>query len=75
MPGTAPEVDEIFPPRPLPVKRAAPEEPPPIKGQPGPTTTGAGFFTPDAAQNNLRVRKNAPQPFRMEAPPGPRDSS
>ncbi|KIM65304.1 hypothetical protein SCLCIDRAFT_112905 [Scleroderma citrinum Foug A] len=71
---TAPEVDEIFPPRPLPVKRAAPEEPPPIKGQPGPTTTGAGFFTPDAAQNNLRVRKNAPQPFRMEAPPGPRDS-
>ncbi|KAL4067664.1 TPR-like protein [Scleroderma citrinum] len=73
--GTAPEVDEIFPPRPLPVKQSAPEEPPPVRAQPGPTTSGAGFFTPDAAQNNhLRTRKNVLQPFRMEAPPGPRDS-
>ncbi|KAG6332033.1 hypothetical protein ID866_7053 [Astraeus odoratus] len=72
--GTAPEIDEIFPPRQLPVKRTAPEEPPPIKMHSGPTTTGAGFFTPDAAQNNLlRSRKNNPQPFRMEVPTGQRE--
>ncbi|KIJ17444.1 hypothetical protein PAXINDRAFT_168102 [Paxillus involutus ATCC 200175] len=74
--GTPPEVDEVFPPRPLPIKQAPPEELPPIKVIPGPTATGAGFFTPDVAQNNnfLRGRKIYPQAFRMDPPPGPRDS-
>ncbi|KAH7912129.1 hypothetical protein BJ138DRAFT_1179026 [Hygrophoropsis aurantiaca] len=74
--GTAPEIDQIFPPRPLPVKQTAPEEPPSIKVIPGPSTTGLGFFTPDIGPNNniFRGRKNAPQPFRMDIPPGPRDS-
>ncbi|KAH7889660.1 hypothetical protein F5I97DRAFT_1846114 [Phlebopus sp. FC_14] len=73
--GTAPEVDEIFPPRPLPVK-LVPDEPLPIKIIPGPTATGAGFFTPEVVGNNnlLRGRKNYPQAFRMEPPLGPRDS-
>ncbi|KAI6166981.1 TPR-like protein [Pisolithus thermaeus] len=72
--GTAPEVDEIFPPKPIPTRRTAPEEPPPIKAQPGPTATATGPFVPDAGQNNLlRARKNVPQPFRMELSDGPRD--
>jgi anaphase-promoting complex subunit 3 len=59
------------------VKRA----PPPEESQPkvGPTTTGAGFFTPDTgnAGNLFRGWKpelNQPQPFRMGPPAGPRDS-
>ncbi|KAF9227878.1 TPR-like protein [Gyrodon lividus] len=73
--GTAPEVDEIFPPRFLPIKQAPPDEPPPTTVMPGPTATGAGFFTPDVAQNNniLRGRKIYPRAFRMDPPPGPRD--
>ncbi|KAI6036552.1 TPR-like protein [Pisolithus microcarpus] len=73
--GTAPEVDEIFPPKPMPTRRTAPEEPPPLKVQPGPTATATGLFVPDDGQNNLlRARKNVPQPFRMELTDGPRDS-
>ncbi|KAH7924550.1 TPR-like protein [Leucogyrophana mollusca] len=74
--GCAPEVDQIFPPRPVPVKQTAPEEVPPIKLISGPSATGAGFFTPDVGTNNniFRGRKNAPQAFRMDPPPGPRDS-
>ncbi|KAI6109773.1 TPR-like protein [Pisolithus sp. B1] len=72
--GTAPEVDEIFPPKPIPTRRTAPEEPPPIRVQPGPTATATAPFVPDAGQNNLlRARKNVPQPFRMELSDGPRD--
>ncbi|KAG9318517.1 TCP-1/cpn60 chaperonin family-domain-containing protein [Chiua virens] len=61
--GTAPEVDEIFPPRPLPIKQLPPEEPLLVKVMPGPTTTGVGFFTPDVAEHNphIRGRKNPPQ--------------
>lgn len=67
-PGAAPEVDEIFPPRLLPTKQVAPEEPPLIKALPGPTATGVGFFTPDVAENNTHIRSwnNPPQAFRME---------
>ncbi|KAG8217544.1 TCP-1/cpn60 chaperonin family-domain-containing protein [Butyriboletus roseoflavus] len=73
--GTAPEVDEMFPPRPLPTKQAPPEEPP-IKVMPGPTATDIGFFTSDVAENSthIRGRKNPPQAFRMEPPHAPRDS-
>ncbi|KAH0830598.1 hypothetical protein J3R83DRAFT_2053 [Lanmaoa asiatica] len=73
--GTAPEVDEIFPPRPLPTKQVPPEEPPLIKVVSGPTATGVGFFTPDVAEHSTHVRgrKNL-QAFRMEPPHVPRDS-
>ncbi|KAG1756463.1 uncharacterized protein EDB91DRAFT_1092788 [Suillus paluster] len=74
--GTAPEVDEIFPMRPVPVKQGPPEEPPPTKAPSGPTATGAGFFTPDITVNTtlFRGRKNVPQAFRMDPPLDPRDS-
>ena len=73
--GSIPEIDEIFPPRPPPVRRAPPEDP---QSKAVPTATGAGFFTPDTgnAGNLFRAWKPdlaQPQPFRM-APPGPRDS-
>lgn len=73
--GSIPEIDEIFPPRPPPVKRLPPEE---AQAKSVPIASGAGFFTPDAgnAGNLFRTWKpdiSQPQPFRM-APPGPRDS-
>lgn len=75
-PGTAPEVDEIFPPRPLPIKQVPPEEHPFIKVMPEPTATGVGFFTPDITENSTHVRgrKNPPQAFRIEPAHVPRDS-
>lgn len=74
--GTAPDVDEIFPMRPIPVKQGPPEEPPPAKALSGPTVTGVGFFTPDTTVNTtlFRGRKNVPQAFRMDPPPDSRDS-
>lgn len=74
--GTAPDVDEIFPMRPTPVKQGAPEEPPPAKALSGPTATGVGFFTPDITANTtlFRGRKNVPQAFRMDPPLDPHDS-
>ncbi|KAJ8597890.1 TPR-like protein [Rhizopogon salebrosus TDB-379] len=73
--GTAPEIDEIFPVRPTPVKQGPQEEPPPLKALSGPAATGAAFFTPDVTMNTtqFRGRKNAPQAFRMDPPPDPRD--
>ncbi|PPQ68934.1 hypothetical protein CVT25_009028 [Psilocybe cyanescens] len=71
--GTIPDIDEIFPPRPPPLKRAPPEEIPPKSA---PVTTGAGFFTPDTGNggNLFRTWKpdiSQPQPFRMAPPPEP----
>lgn len=73
--GTAPEIDEVFPVRPTPVKQGPQEEPPLLKALAGQTTTGAGFFTPDVTVNTnlFRGRKNVPQAFRMDPPPDPRD--
>ncbi|EDR10957.1 uncharacterized protein LACBIDRAFT_315993 [Laccaria bicolor S238N-H82] len=73
--GSIPEIDEIFPSRPPPVKRLPPEE---TQAKSIPIASGAGFFTPDAgnAGNLFRTWKpdiSQPQPFRMP-PPGPRDS-
>ena len=73
--GSIPEIDEIFPSRPPPVKRLPPEE---AQAKSIPIASGAGFFTPDAgnAGNLFRTWKpdiSQPQPFRM-APPVPRDS-
>ncbi|KAG5647154.1 hypothetical protein DXG03_001109 [Asterophora parasitica] len=73
--GSIPEIDEIFPPVPLPVKRAPPED---AQGKTVPVASGAGFFTPDPANlgggggNLFRAWKpEQPQPFRIA---GPRDS-
>lgn len=73
--GIAPEVDEIFPLRPTPVKQGPHEEPPLPKTLPCQMTTGAGFFTPDVVVNAtlFRGRKNVPRAFRMDPPPD-RDS-
>lgn len=61
--------------RPTPVKQGPQEEPPPLKALSGPAATGAAFFTPDVTMNTtqFRGRKNAPQAFRMDPPPDPRD--
>ena len=72
-PGSVPDIDEIFPPRPPPVKRAPPED---VQTKTAaPVATGAGFFTPDTGNggNLFRTWKpdvSQPQPFRM----APRDS-
>ncbi|KAJ3568883.1 hypothetical protein NP233_g5422 [Leucocoprinus birnbaumii] len=73
--GSFPEIDEIFPPRPAPVK-ATPQNEGPSK--PKPTSTGVGFFTPDGggAGNLFKAWKpeGQPQAFRIGLPHGPRDS-
>ncbi|KAF8892565.1 hypothetical protein BD779DRAFT_1509674 [Infundibulicybe gibba] len=72
--GSIPEIDELFPPRPPPVRKAPPEDP---QAKTAPTATGANFFTPDAGSNGFRGWKpdpSQPQPFRMPLPAGPRDS-
>ncbi|THH14710.1 hypothetical protein EW146_g5656 [Bondarzewia mesenterica] len=76
--GSVPEVEELFPSRPPPIRRmlneehAPPPKPPPVV----PIATGIGFFTPDTgnAGNLFRAYRNQhgqPQPFRIA---GPRDS-
>ncbi|KAJ7738514.1 hypothetical protein DFH07DRAFT_841056 [Mycena maculata] len=69
--GSVPEIDEIFPPRPLPTKWTPPEDsqPKPIV----PVASGAGFFTPDTGNAGNLFRPTHPLPFRM-GPPGPSDS-
>ena|ERR1700722_14933133 len=75
--GSIPAIDEIFPPRPPPTRRA-PLEDPPVKI--APTTTGAGFFSPDVGNtgNLLRTSKSdttSAQPSRMGPPPTLRDAA
>ncbi|EGO20998.1 hypothetical protein SERLADRAFT_452141 [Serpula lacrymans var. lacrymans S7.9] len=78
--GSFPEIDELFPPKSVPVKRTAPEEQAQLKPAPSiPTATGAGFFTPDVgstgnSHRGWKPEPQAPQPFRMGPPPLPRDS-
>ncbi|KAG6897293.1 hypothetical protein C0992_002735 [Termitomyces sp. T32_za158] len=71
--GSIPDVDTIFPPRPIPIKRTPPDDGP---GKTGHTAAETGFFTPDAGSSGIRTWKPdiQPQPFRMAPPPGPRDS-
>jgi anaphase-promoting complex subunit 3 len=74
--GSIPEVDEIFPPRPPPVKRTPTDD---SQTKTVPIATGSGFFTPDTGNtgNLFRTWKPdivQPQPFRMNPPQGPRDS-
>ncbi|KAK7054944.1 anaphase-promoting complex subunit cdc27 [Paramarasmius palmivorus] len=79
--GNPPEVDDIFPPRPRPIRPIAPEENP-LRPR-GPIATGAGFFTPDIGSvgGNLfpviparRPEISQPQPFRMAPVASSRDS-
>ncbi|KAF7304666.1 TPR-REGION domain-containing protein [Mycena kentingensis (nom. inval.)] len=64
--GAVPEIDDIFPHRPPPVKRA-----PPVDSHPRPmvpSASGAGFFTPGAesgSSGNLFRHAPQPQPFRI----------
>ncbi|GBE82491.1 Anaphase-promoting complex subunit 3 [Sparassis crispa] len=75
--GRIPEIDELFPPRPPPIKQI-----PPDGAQtkvPIPVATGAGFFTPDVGGggNLFRAWKpeiSQPQPFRLDQALGSRDS-
>lgn len=74
MSGSVPDIDEIFPPRPTPVKRTPPED---NQIKAAPVATGAGFFTPDTGNGGNLFRSwkpdiSQPQPFRMA--PVPRDS-
>ncbi|KNZ75458.1 Protein bimA [Termitomyces sp. J132] len=73
--GLIPDIDIILPPRPLPIKRAPPDE---TTGKVVHPIADPGFFTPDAGSsgNLFRTWKPdlQPQPFRMGPPPGPRDS-
>ncbi|KAG6845175.1 hypothetical protein H0H87_012732 [Tephrocybe sp. NHM501043] len=74
--GSIPDIDTIFPPRPLPIKRVPPDD---TSGKSAPIGSGAGFFTPDAGApgNHFRTWKpdlSQPQPFRMVPPHGPHDS-
>jgi len=74
--GSIPEIDELFPPRPPPIKRLSQDE---LQIRPIPAATGAAFFTPETgnAGNLFRGWKpepSAPQAFRIAPPAGPRDS-
>jgi anaphase-promoting complex subunit 3 len=76
--GSIPEINELFPPRPPPVKRAPPDEA--QSRSAAPTTTGAGFFTPDTANSGHLTRGwkhdgSQSQPFRMGLPAETRDST
>ncbi|KAF7295067.1 TPR-REGION domain-containing protein [Mycena indigotica] len=61
--GTVPEIEEIFPPRPVPTKRGPSEDPQPKPVVP--VASGAGFFTPDTANSGSLFRPLQPMPFRM----------
>ncbi|KAJ7752015.1 hypothetical protein B0H16DRAFT_1419180 [Mycena metata] len=71
--GSIPEIDELFPPRPPPIKRVPPEDaqPKPII----PVASGAGFFTPDTGNAGNLFRPTHPLPFRMAPPAGGGDST
>ncbi|KAH9057154.1 TPR-like protein [Lactarius deliciosus] len=76
--GSVPEIEELFPSRPPPIKRTSPDEQLTTKTTqpPIPTATGAGLFTPDTGNAGNLFRKPAPVdvlPVRMGRL-GPRDS-
>ena len=76
--GSVPEIEELFPSRPPPIKRTCPDEQLTTKTAqpPRPTATGAGFFTPDTGNSGNLFRRPEPvhpPPVRMGRL-GPRDS-
>ena len=73
-----PEIEDLFPSRPPPVKRVSVEEPPALKPPSIPVTSGVGFFTPDTGNTGnlfraFRQDQGHAQPFRL-GHAGPRDS-
>ncbi|KAL7283227.1 hypothetical protein ACG7TL_002654 [Trametes sanguinea] len=70
--GDIPLIENLFPPRPQPVRRKPGEEGPSSKSMP--IATGAGFFTPDAGSAGNLFRDWKPGFRGMDAPAGPRDS-
>ncbi|KAK0197270.1 hypothetical protein F5146DRAFT_1014772 [Armillaria mellea] len=72
--GVVPDIDQLFPPRPIPARRALQEEHLPPKAS-IPVATGAAFFTPEASTTGNLFRPWKPdsivqtQLFRM-SPPG-----
>jgi anaphase-promoting complex subunit 3 len=76
--GSVPEIEELLPSRPPPIKRTSPDEQLTTKPThpPIPTATGAGFFTPDTGNTGNLFRRPDPVnalPVRMGRL-GPRDS-
>ncbi|KAI9508481.1 TPR-like protein [Russula earlei] len=76
--GSVPEIEELFPSRPPPIKRTSPDEQLATKATqpPRPTATGMGFFTPDTGNAGNLFRRPEPVnalPVRMGRL-GPRDS-
>ena len=79
--GSLPEIEDLFPSRPPPIKRTSPEEqqqqpPTKVTHPPRPTATGVGFFTPDNGNSGNLFRRPEPAnalPVRMGRL-GPRDS-
>jgi len=76
--GSVPEIEDLFPSRPPPIKRTSPDEQQPTKAThpPRPTATGMGFFTPDNGNSGNLFRRPEPAnalPVRMGRL-GPRDS-
>ncbi|KAI8998827.1 protein prenylyltransferase [Trametes punicea] len=69
--GDIPPIDNLFPPRPQPVRRKPGEESP---SRPVPVATGAGFFTPDAGSAGNLFRDWKPGMQGFDAPAGPRES-
>ena len=67
--GQVPEIDELFPPRPLPVLPSTLSEDSFFTA--GPVTTGAGLFAPDNGTNGNPFWPEIP--FRI-GPSGPRES-
>ena len=78
MTGSVPEIEELFPSRPPPIKRTSPDEQLTTKATqpPRPTATGVDFFTPDTGNTGNLFRRPEPVnplPVRMGRL-GPRDS-
>lgn len=76
--GAVPEIEELFPSRPPPIKRTSPDDQLTTKTTqpPVPTATGAGLFTPDTGNAGNLFRRQAhvdALPVRMGRL-GPRDS-
>ncbi|EKM83048.1 hypothetical protein AGABI1DRAFT_111570 [Agaricus bisporus var. burnettii JB137-S8] len=72
--GTMPEIDELFPPKTLPVRKASQNE---AASKSKPTLTEVGFSTPDNGGGNLFKTwkpEGQAQAIRIGLPQGPRDS-
>ncbi|KZT28557.1 TPR-like protein [Neolentinus lepideus HHB14362 ss-1] len=69
--GTIPEIQELFPAKPPPVKRAPPMPPEDLQKRNIPLATGVGFFTPEVGTAGGLFRQT--QPFRLGGHSTPRE--